>query len=74
VCASLAHQSILVSRIFASDDDSDDEDLWAGLDDDSAAAQLNVSANLLNTCGQTENVVHKGESDEGRLTWVAPTK
>ena len=53
------------------DDDSDD-DLWNDLEED--VSTLNVSANLVGVVGSDEpKVIHKGEVDEGRLTWVAPT-
>ena len=54
------------------DDDSDEEDLWADLDDDNTTT-LNVSANLLADAGKTAvEPVHKGDADEGKILWVAP--
>ena len=59
-----------------SDDESDDEDIFADFEDDDADdAALNVSANLLETAGARgeDKPVHQGDVDEGRITWQAPT-
>jgi len=54
------------------DDDSDEEDLWADLDNDDTTT-LNVSANLLVDAGKiAAEPVHKGDADEGKILWVAP--
>jgi len=54
-------------------DSDDEEDLWAGLEDDDS--KISVSSNLLELLGRPkeEAVVHKGDADEGRVTWVPPT-
>jgi len=54
-------------------DDSDEEDLWGGLDDDTDS-KISVSSNLLELLGRpkAEGIVHKGDADEGRVTWVPP--
>mmetsp|Transcript_18419 Transcript_18419/g.47191 ORF Transcript_18419/g.47191 Transcript_18419/m.47191 type:complete len:158 (-) Transcript_18419:704-1177(-) len=51
----------------------DEEDLWADLDDDES--NISVSSNLLELLGRPkdEAVVHKGDADEGRVTWVPPS-
>ena len=56
----------------AESDESDEEDLWAGLDDyDSTIA---CSANLMEMLGRDpkEAIVHKGDADENKITWVPP--
>ena len=57
------------------DDDSDDDfdDLWGDMDNDDDTSTLTVSANLLDAVGQKEEkAVHKGDVDEGKITWEAP--
>ena len=55
------------------DDDDDFEDLWADLGDDNDVTTLSVSENLLAEVGRTETApVHKGDVDEGKITWEAP--
>jgi len=55
------------------DDDDDFDELWADLEDDNATSTLNVSANLLDAVGgKEEAVVHKGDVDEGKVTWEPP--
>ena len=61
-----------------SDEDSDD-DLWAEFDDedDDGETTLTISANLLTDAhkGDERNpVVHKGDADEGKITWESPAK
>lgn len=55
------------------DSDSDEEDLWAGLDD--AESTIACSANLLEMLGRDpkEAIVHKGDADENKITWVPPS-
>lgn len=58
------------------DDDSDDDfdDLWGDMENDDDTSTLTVSANLLEAVGQKdEKAVHKGDVDEGKITWEPPT-
>ena len=55
-------------------DESDDEDLWAEFDDaDASATTLAVSENLRDVVNHEVEIVHKGDVDEGKLTWEAPS-
>ena len=57
------------------DDDDDFDDLFAAFNEDPDIALLseNISDNLREQAGIGGNtVVHEGEADEGRVTWVAP--
>lgn len=55
-------------------DSSDEEDLWADVDED-AATSITVSENLMKDVGQDvqdAKPVHAGDADEGKLTWESP--
>jgi len=56
--------------------DDDEDDLWGDFNEDECNSSVAMSANLLEVTGiQTsqDSTVHKGEADEGQLTWEAPT-
>ena len=52
-------------------EDDDDEDLWADVDED-CETTITVSENLLEAVSKAPEVVHKGDVDEGKVTWVGP--
>ena len=53
-------------------DDSDEEDLWADLDGGETTCAL--SENLKEAVSHDLAPVHKGDVDEGKLTWIAPSQ
>lgn len=54
--------------------DDDEEDLWGDFDNDEPEGNLMLSANLAEAIGvQPKQVVHRGDADEGMVTWVAPS-
>ena len=60
----------------ASEDDVDDDfaDIFDDFNNDSEVAPIaeQISSNLRAHLGLRERAVHEGESDEGRILWVAP--
>lgn len=54
-----------------SDDDDDEEDLWAEVDEPDST--ITISSNLAAVIGVSEQKVHQGEPDEGKVRWVPPT-
>ena len=53
--------------------DDDEDDLWGDFNDDEVSSSVMMSANLCEVAGVAEKKVHEGESDEGKVTWEAPT-
>lgn len=57
---------------YDSDDDDDIDAMWDELGDDDLLT-ANISGNLAESLGLTATEVHKGDVDEGKITWVAPS-
>ena len=59
-----------------SDDDDSDDDLWADLDDEDETT-ITVSENLKDSVSAAAAaavpIIHQGDVDEGKVTWIAPS-
>ena len=54
-----------------SDVSDDEEDLWADVDEE-AETSITVSATLVEAVTCAPQPVHKGDVDEGQVTWESP--
>ena len=53
-------------------DDEDDDDLFADFEKEDGETTLTVSENLKDTVSHQLEPIHKGDVDEGKITWESP--